>query len=249
MFRPISFWLTFHRGGMTPMRRLLSPGGSERCSSTVSVQGSEETPLCPMGWAGKIDAHTDLHYLLRTHTLSCTLHTLGGLSPLSRKFWRVQLLSVREWQVYSRFQQAHRGEAGRQSSRITNRVKAACWTKWAASVCLSLSPSGLFRWAVLPLAGCLHIIKVPPFSSLLSPLRSEALIVLRWKERQFLVKHERRKAVLRGGRSGILQTVRKTLWFMWRGAVRLVLESSFDKLHVHTLTQTTFWKKYIHTLA
>lgn len=80
--------------GMTPMRRLLSPGGSERCSSAVSGQGSEETLLCPVGWAGKTDAH-GLAHLLCTHTLSWTLCTLGASSPLSRKFQCKQLLGVR----------------------------------------------------------------------------------------------------------------------------------------------------------
>lgn len=53
--------LTFRRGGgggrgdATPMRRLLSPGVSERCSSTASGQGrgSEGTPVWPMGSTGK----------------------------------------------------------------------------------------------------------------------------------------------------------------------------------------------------
>lgn len=80
--------------GMTPMRRLLSPGGSERCSSAVPGQGSEETLLCPVGWAGKTDAH-GLAHLLCTHTLSWTLCTLGASSPLSRKFQCKQLLGVR----------------------------------------------------------------------------------------------------------------------------------------------------------
>lgn len=89
-------------------------------------------------WAGLENRRPHiLAHLLCTHTLSCTLHTLRGLSPLSWKFWHEQLLRVREWQVYSRFQQAQRGEAGWQSSGITNRVEAMCWTKWAA--CLSAS--------------------------------------------------------------------------------------------------------------
>lgn len=56
-------------GGATPMRRLLSPGVSERCSSTVSGQGSEETPLWPMGYAGKTDAHAGFYTSL-THTFT-----------------------------------------------------------------------------------------------------------------------------------------------------------------------------------
>lgn len=56
-------------GGTTPMRRLLSPGVSERCSSTVSGQGSEETPLWPMGYAGKTDAHAG-SYTFPAHTFT-----------------------------------------------------------------------------------------------------------------------------------------------------------------------------------
>ena len=79
-------------------------------------------------------------HLSRTHTLSCTLHTLGVPSTLSRKFRHEQLLRVREWQVYSRFQQAHRGEADWQSSGITTRAEAVCWAKWAACLSASLYP-------------------------------------------------------------------------------------------------------------
>lgn len=100
-------------------------------------QGSEETLLCPVGWAGKYrHPHRPTH-LSHTHTLTCTLHTLRGFSPLSSKFWHEQLLRVKEWQVYSKLQQAHRREVGWQSSGITTWVEAVCRTKWAA--CLSAS--------------------------------------------------------------------------------------------------------------
>lgn len=65
---------------MTPMRRLLSPGGIERCSSAVQEQATEETPLHPVGWAKEMDVHTELP------TLNFTLHTLGVSYPLSKKF-------------------------------------------------------------------------------------------------------------------------------------------------------------------
>lgn len=138
MFRPISLRLTFHWGGMTPMRRLLSPGGSEQCYSTVWGQGSEETLLCPVGWAGKSRHPLRPAHLLHTHTLTCTLPTLRGSSPLSSKFWHEQLLRVKEWQVYSKLQQAHRREVGWQSSGITTWVEAVCRTKWAACLPASL---------------------------------------------------------------------------------------------------------------
>lgn len=82
--------------------------------------------------------------LSHTHALTCTLHTLRGSSPLSSKFWHEQLLRVKEWQVYSSFQQAHRREVGWQSCGITTWVEAVCRTKWAA--CLSASlflPQGI----------------------------------------------------------------------------------------------------------
>lgn len=172
MFRPISFWLTFHWGGMTPMRRLLSPGGSERCSSTAWGGGATRPFLAQ--WA-ELEPQT-LTHPLSTHTLWSTLHTLRVNSPLSRKFWREQLLRVRQWQVYSRFLQAHKREADWQSCGITTRVEAVCRTKWAS--CLSASPPstlGAFRRA---LPGCLHIIKV---SSLLS--EEQPCIGLGWKEK------------------------------------------------------------------
>lgn len=99
--------------------------------------GERGDPSLPNGLGWKNRRPHRLTHLLCTRTLSCTLHTLGGLSPLSRKFWHEQLLRVREWQVYSRFQQAHGGEAHWQSSGITNGVEAVQWTKWAA--CLSAS--------------------------------------------------------------------------------------------------------------
>lgn len=103
--------------------------------------GERGDPSLPSGlsWKKSRRPHR-LAHLLHTHTLSCTLITLRGSSPLSRKFWHEQLLRVREWQVYSRFQQAQRGEAGWQLSGITTRVEAVCWTKWAACLPASLFP-------------------------------------------------------------------------------------------------------------
>ena len=62
MFRPISFWLTFHWGGMTPMRRLLSPGGSERCYLHSVGAGERGDPSLPNGLGReKANARTDSH--------------------------------------------------------------------------------------------------------------------------------------------------------------------------------------------
>lgn len=86
-----------------------------------------------------------LTHLSRTHTLSCTHHTLRVPRPLSRKFRHEQLWGIREWQVYSRSQQAQRREADWQSSGITTQVEAVCWTKWATCLSASLaSPRGFF---------------------------------------------------------------------------------------------------------
>lgn len=70
-------------------------------------------------WAGLEKQTPTQACTSHTHTHIHSVHTLRVCSPLWRKFWHEQLLRVREWQVYSRFQQAHRGEAGWQSSGIT----------------------------------------------------------------------------------------------------------------------------------
>lgn len=165
------------------MRRLLSPGGSERCSSTVSVQGSEETLLCPMGWAGKTDAHTDSHTsLTHTYTPVAPFTPSGPPSPLSRKFRHEQLWGVREWQVYSRFQQAHRREADWQLSGITTRVEAVCRTKWAACLSASLLPPRGFLGQALCLS--LDVYTSLRFPCLISALsfKEQACIGVRWKQ-------------------------------------------------------------------
>lgn len=141
MFRPISFWLTFHWGGMTPMRRLLFPGGSEQCSSIAWGQGSEETLPYPVGRAGKTHAHRHAHLHIshtRTHSVAPFAPSRGS-RLCSSKFWMEQLLRVKEWQVHSRFQQAHRGEVGWQSSGITTWVEAVCPWLSELRVCLPLS--------------------------------------------------------------------------------------------------------------
>lgn len=58
------------RGGMTPMRRLLSPGGSERCSLHGVGAGERGDPSLPsgLGWKSR-RPHRPAHRL-RTHPLS-----------------------------------------------------------------------------------------------------------------------------------------------------------------------------------
>lgn len=63
-------------GGVTPMRRLLSPGGSERCSFLEQEQRSEETPALSRWFGLKKQAHA-----ARPPTLTYTLCTLGGPQP------------------------------------------------------------------------------------------------------------------------------------------------------------------------
>lgn len=72
-------------GGVTPMRRLLSPGGSERCSFSVQEQRSEETPASPR-WVGLKKQTSTQDRTSHPPTLTYTLRTLGLYNPLSRKF-------------------------------------------------------------------------------------------------------------------------------------------------------------------
>lgn len=114
--------------GMTPMRRLLSPGGSEWCSSTVQEQEERGDPSLFAQWVG---LHAHPFVPTPPPQLPC---------PLSRKFWHKQLWSAREWQVYSRFQQACKGGACWWSGGITTRVEAVLQT-----YCLSFfAPGGFF---------------------------------------------------------------------------------------------------------
>lgn len=156
MFRPISFWFTFHWSGMTPMRRLLSPGGSEWSSATVSGHRSKKTLPCPMGWARKSNTHTD-SYLTYSHIHSVALPTpSGSAAHFQGNFRHEQLWGVREWQVYSRSQQKRRGPT------IVWNHRLGCAGLSELRVCLALSfPPGLFQTSTLPVPGCLHIIKVP----------------------------------------------------------------------------------------
>lgn len=75
-------------------------------SAGAGERGDPSLPNGP-GWNNRRPHR--LAHLLCTRALSCTPHALRGLSPLSKKFWHEQLLSVSEWQVYSSFQQAHGG--------------------------------------------------------------------------------------------------------------------------------------------
>lgn len=103
--------------------------------------GERGDPSLPNGLSWKNRRPHRLLHISYAHIHSVASFTPSGSpSPLSRKFWREQLLRVREWQVYSRFQQAHRREADWQSSGFTTRVEAVCWTKWAACLSASLFP-------------------------------------------------------------------------------------------------------------
>lgn len=70
---PFPFPLTFRRGGggggggATPMRRLLSPGVSERCSSAASGQRGARRPLCGQ-WA-RLEKHTHAHTQARSPSM------------------------------------------------------------------------------------------------------------------------------------------------------------------------------------
>lgn len=88
--------LTFYRGAgggrgdATPMRRLLSLGVSERCSSTALGQGERGHPSVANGLGWK---NTDI---ARAFTLHAPLCTLEVLRPLSKKFRHEQLRGIRE---------------------------------------------------------------------------------------------------------------------------------------------------------
>lgn len=177
-----------------------------------------------------------LTHLSRTHTLSCTLHTLGVPGPLSRKFRHEQLRGIREWQVYSRSQQAQRREADWQSSGITTQVEAVCWTKWAT--CLSASPfppRGFFRQALCLSLDVYTSLMFPCLISALS-FKEQSCIGLRWKKRQFLVKRERKKAALQRRQQNPTNS-EKTLQFMSRGAVWGVFF-----VDAQTFKQTSCWE-------
>lgn len=123
-----------------------------------------------------------LTHLSRTHTLSCTHHTLRVPRPLSRKFRHEQLWGIREWQVYSRSQQAQRREADWQSSGITTQVEAVCWTKWAACLSASLaSPRGFFRQALWLSLDVYTSLMLPCLISALS-FKEQSSIGLWWKK-------------------------------------------------------------------
>lgn len=106
--------------------------------------GERGDPSLPNGLGWESRRPHRLAHRLHAHPLGCTLPALGGSGPLSREFWHEQLLRVREWQVYSRFQQAQKGEAGWQSSGITTPVEAPCRTKWAVCLPASLFPLRAF---------------------------------------------------------------------------------------------------------
>lgn len=97
---PFPFPLTFRRGGggggggATPMRRLLSPGVSERCSSAASGQRLARRPLCGQ-WA-RLEKHTHARTHTGAFTLRAPLHALEVLGPLSKKFRHEQLRGIRE---------------------------------------------------------------------------------------------------------------------------------------------------------
>lgn len=125
-------------GGVTPMRRLLSPGGSERCSFLEQEQRSEETPVCPVVWAEGTETHAGSH-ISSTHTHLHPLHPWGGFQThFQGNFWHRQLLSVRKWQVYSGFETGPRRRRG-----LT--IEPVQWTNWAE--CLFVPLWGFFRWA------------------------------------------------------------------------------------------------------
>lgn len=118
-----------------------------------------------LGWK-----NTDI---AQAFTLHAPLHPGGHRVTFSEKFRHEQLRGIREWQVYSRSQRAHRREADWQSSQ----VEAAAPTERSAR--LSASPAfiplrGFSRQALLRLPACLHIITAPS----LSPLSSHFCCVL-----------------------------------------------------------------------
>lgn len=159
MFRPISLPLTFRwsscggGGDATPMRRLLSPGVSERCSSAASGQGERGHPSVAIGLGWK---NTDTAQAFTLHAPLCTPEVLG---PLSKKFRHEQLRGIREWQVYSRSQR--RGRLTIVSGWGTGSDRAACVLSASPAF---LPPGGFSRQALLPLPACLHIITAPSHS-------------------------------------------------------------------------------------
>lgn len=165
MFRPISLahippgW-RWRAGWRDPNETPAFP----RCQWAMLLHrvgaGGARAPLC--GQWGSAWKNTDI---ARAFTLRAPLDTPEVLGPLSKKFRHEQLRGIREWQVYSRSQRAHRGEADWQSSQ----VEAAARTERSQCVRVSASPAflplgGFSRQALLRLAVCLHIITAPSHS-------------------------------------------------------------------------------------
>lgn len=183
MFRPISFWLTFHWGWRDPNETPAFPRWQWAMLLHSVGAGERGDPSLPNGLSWKNRRPHRLSHISHAHIhSSCTLHTLGAPSPLSRKFRHEQLWGVREWQVYSRFQQAHRREADWQLSGITTRVEAVCRTKWAACLSASLLPPRGFLGQALCLS--LDVYTSLRFPCLISALsfKEQACIGVRWKQ-------------------------------------------------------------------
>ncbi len=85
------------------------------------------------------------------------------------------------------------------------------------SVCLSSPPLGLFRRALCLSLDVYTSLRFPCLISALS-FKDQGCTGLRWKKRQFLVKRERKKAVLQRRQQNPTDS-EKTLQFMSRGAV------------------------------
>lgn len=142
------------------MRRLLSPGVSERCSSAASGQrGARRPSLWPMGPAGK------------THTRAHTRARSPSMHPSTP--WRSSGHFQRNFDTsnYGGLGSDRsipgpngRTEERRTDNRLGSRQRLGPRLS-AASTGLSPTPPGGFsRQALLPLPACLHIITAPSHS-------------------------------------------------------------------------------------
>lgn len=137
MFRPISLWLTFHRGWRDPNETPAFPRW-QWAMLLLSVGAEERGDLCFPRWVGLKKQTSTPARTSHPPTLTYTLNP-WGLQPTFKEIFDIgNYWALGSDRSILGFQQAHREDAGWQLSRCSRLTEL--------NACL-LPPWGCFRWA------------------------------------------------------------------------------------------------------